>query len=114
MIVTVSCPSLGRIEIDAAEVVYEPNGDGTAIYEFGCASCRKGHMRHATIADTNQFRGSGAVRVASGQLVGRFDEAQLAALGAAESLRHVVTEQEVRNFVSEMEAIERAIEDELL
>ena len=114
MTVTVSCPDLGRIEIDGREVVYEPNGDGTAIYEFPCVSCHQDHMRHATIADANQFRGSGAVRAASNQLVKRFDEAQFAALEAAESLRYVVTEQEVQDFVSEMEAIDQAIEEELL
>jgi hypothetical protein len=54
--VTVSCPWQGRFEIHRGEVLYEPNGDGTATYWFSCEPCRREHMRHATIADLNQFR----------------------------------------------------------
>lgn len=108
MTVTVSCPYLGRIEIDAGEVVYEPNGDGTATYSFDCSCQRrwKTHLRHATIADLNQFR-----------LAGCRTQQQVTA--AARRVIHQIkptpiSEEEVEVFALELAMADDPIAEELL
>lgn len=108
MTVTVSCPYLGRVEIDAGEVVYEPNGDGTATYSFDCSCQRrwKTHLRHATIADLNQFRVAGCRTQ---------QQVAVAAQRAMHQIEPVpISEEEIEVFALELAITDNPIEEELL